>query len=101
MTFIFVGAPFEQVNPSPAIAAVLAIGFLVSGVLLDFPYFKLAAIGWWLGSLLMFYLNSPWARPKTLPWLIDFLLFGIMMILFQVVPGILLYRRWRKEISET
>jgi len=100
MTFIFVGAPFEQVNPTPAIAAVLGIGFLVSGVLLDFVYFKLAAIGWWLGSLLMFYLNSPWARPKGLNFHIDMLLFGTMMILFQVVPGIILYRRWREEVGK-
>jgi hypothetical protein len=99
MTFIFVGAPFQQINPSPAIASVLGIGFLVSGVLLDFVYFKLAAIGWWLGSLFMFYLNSPWSRPKSVPYVFDFLLFGIMMLMFQVIPAVILYRRWKKELD--
>ena len=59
-----------------------------------------AAIGWWLGSVLMFFLNSPWARPKTLNLLVDFLLFGFMMLLLQVIPGIILYRRWRRELGE-
>ncbi len=99
MVLIFVGGPLARQSPSPAIAAVLGIGFLVSGVLLDFVYFKVSAVCWWLGSAAMFYLESPWARPKQLPIHVDMLLFAIMMILFQVVPGIILYRRWRNEVA--
>ena len=100
MMLIFVGGPLMKADPSPAIAAVLGIGFLVSGVLLDFVYFKVSAVCWWLGSAAMFCLNSPWAKAMNLYALSDIMLFGIMMILFQVVPGVILYRRWRKEVSE-
>jgi hypothetical protein len=99
MILIFMGGPVMKASPSPYIAAVLGIGFLVSGVLLDFVYFKLSAVCWWLGSAAMFCLNSPWARSMNLYALGDILLFGIMMIPFQVVPGIILYRRWQKEVS--
>lgn len=97
MLFIFIGGPLLRANPSPAIAAVLGIGFLVSGVLLDFVYFNLSAACWWLGSVVMFYLNSPWARPQKLDIHVDILFFAVMMILFQVMPGVILYRRWRRD----
>jgi hypothetical protein len=100
MILIFIGGPLMKAGPSPAIAAVLGIGFLVSGVLLDFVYFKVSAVCWWLGSAAMFCLNSPWAKAMNLYALSDIMLFGIMMILFQVAPGVILYRRWRKEVSE-
>lgn len=97
--FIFIGGPMQRGSPNPAIAAVLGVGFLVSGVLLDFAYFKVSAVCWWLGSAVMYYLNSPWARSMTPPIHADMLLFAVMMILFQVVPGIILYRRWRNEVA--
>lgn len=100
MVLIFIGGPLRQVNPSPAIAAVLGIGYLVSGVLLDFPYFRISAVCWWLGSAAMFYLESPWAGPKGYGLQIDMLLFALMMVLFQVVPGVILYRRWKRELGE-
>jgi len=99
MILIFVGGPLLRQSPSPAIAAVLGIGFLVSGVLLDFVYFKLAAVFWWAGSVAMFYLDGPWARSNPVHFHIDILLFAVMMILFQVVPGIILYRRWKNEVA--
>jgi hypothetical protein len=99
MVLIFVGGPLLRQSPSPAIAAVLGIGFLVSGVLLDFVYFKVSAVCWWLGSAAMFYLESPWTAPQQIQIHIDILLFAFMMILFQVVPGILLYCRWRREFG--
>jgi hypothetical protein len=100
MILIFIGGPLMKAGPSPVIAAVLGIGFLVSGVLLDFVYFKVSAVCWWLGSVAMFCLDSPWARSMDLYILSDILLFGAMMVLFQVVPGIILYRRWRNEVAE-
>jgi hypothetical protein len=99
MVLIFIGGPLTKMGPSPAIAAVLGIGFLVSGVLLDFVYFKVSAVCWWLGSAAMFYLDSPGAKAMGLYALSDLLLFAVMMILFQVVPGIILYRRWRNEVA--
>ncbi len=99
MILIFIGGPMLRQSPSPAIAAVLGIGFLVSGVLLDFVYFKVSAACWWAGSAAMFYLESPWARPVHPRFHADMLLFAVMMILFQVVPGIILYRRWRNEVA--
>jgi hypothetical protein len=101
MLFLFVGGPLlKQMHPSPAIASVLGIGFLVSGNLLDFTYFKVSAICWWIGAVAMMWLNSPTVLAQHSYKHGDILLFGIMMIVLQVVPGVILYRRWRKNIPE-
>lgn len=99
MILIFVGGPLLRQSPSPAIAAVLGIGYLVSGVLLDFTYFKVSAIALWAGSAAMFYLESQSGRALFSGFHADILLFAVMMVLFQVLPGIILYRRWRRELG--
>lgn len=100
MILIFVAGPLTRQSPSPSIAAVLGIGFLVSGVLLDFGYFKVSAVFWWIGSAAMFFFESPAGRALYPAIHVDMLLFAIMMILFQVVPGIILYRRWKNGVTE-
>jgi len=45
------------------------------------------AVAWWLGALLMFHVKGY----QTLP------IFGVMMILFEVVPGIIFYRQLKSK----
>ncbi len=101
MLFIFVGGPLLRQSLTPAIAAVLGIGYLVSGRLLDFTYFKISAIAFWVGSAAMFYLKSQSGQALFTGIHADILLFAVMLVLFQTLPGIILYRRWRRGQGET
>lgn len=96
MIFIFIGGPAHRVDPSPAIAAVLGIGFFVSGTLLDFPLMRWSGALWWVASAGMF--NIWWHFPQLVFY--EPLIFGSLMILRQVIPGIILFRRWKQEAAE-
>lgn len=74
---------------SPLMACVLASAFFVSGVIYNDKTFCYLSFGWWAGALIMFF----WHSPHTL------LLFALMMIFMQVLPGIIMYKKWKKEKS--
>ena len=83
MMLIFVLSPLGKADPSPAIAVVLGIGFFLSGLLLDFAPLRWASACWWAGAV-----GLALGKPQAL----EMLVFGVMMVLFQVVPGIVLNR---------
>jgi hypothetical protein len=87
MMLIFVLGPLGKADPSPAIAVVLGIGFFLSGVLMDFAPLRWASLCWWAGAVVL-------ALIRSLP--AEMLVFGGMMIAFQVVPGIILHQAWRE-----
>lgn len=72
---------------SPLMCCVLAAAFFVSGVIYSDKSFRYLSFGWWAGALVMFF----WRSPHTL------LLFALMMIFMQALPGFLIYRKWKKE----
>lgn len=74
---------------SPLMACVLAAAFFVSGVIYNDKTFRYLSFGWWAGALVMFF----WYSPHTL------LLFALMIIFMQVLPGYLMYNKWKKEIN--
>lgn len=72
---------------SPLMCCVLAAAFFVSGVVYSDKTFRYLSFGWWAGALIMFF----WRSPHTL------LLFALMMIFMQALPGFLMYRKWKKD----
>lgn len=74
---------------SPLMACVLAAAFFVSGVIYNDKTFRYLSFGWWAGALVMFF----WHSPHTL------LLFALMIIFMQVLPGFIMYKKWKKEIK--
>ena len=74
---------------SPLMACVLAAAFFVSGVIYNDKTFRYLSFGWWAGALVMFF----WYSPHTL------LLFALMIIFMQVLPGFIMYKKWKKEIK--
>lgn len=67
------------------LAAVMGTGFFVTGVLADHLLVRWLGIAWWLVAVTLFPLSGTAA-------LIGF---GVAMVLFQVLPGLLLQHRWR------
>ena len=86
----FSGA-YHSVIISPLIAVLLGTGFLISGLLYGKPWVSYLAIGWWGGAIVMFFMQNL----ETLLIMIG------MLILFQVIPGIILYREFKKERAVT
>ena len=71
---------------SPLMALVLAAAFFVSGVIYNSRLFRISGICWWVGGIVLMF----WRSPHTV------LLFALMILFLQVVPGIVLYRKWKK-----
>ena len=74
---------------SPMISVVLGIAYFVSGFLYDYKWISLLAFGWWAGAIIMFFY----------PGMQVFLIMSLMLILLQIVPGIILYIKFRKEFA--
>lgn len=72
---------------APVIAAIMGTGFAGTAFVQEFKWVMYVALAWWLGALLMFFVKGY----ETLP------IFGVMMILFEVVPGIVFHRQWKSR----
>ena len=86
-----VSGAYHSVIISPLIAVLLGNAFLVSGLLYGKSWVSYLSIGWWGGAIIMFFMQNL----ETLLIMIG------MMILFQVIPGIILYREFKKEKTVT
>jgi hypothetical protein len=70
-------------------SVILGVAYFTSGKIYETKWMYLIGAGWWTGAIVLFY----WHSIHTLA------LFGLMMILFQVVPGIYFYKKWKKLYS--
>lgn len=75
---------------SSVIAVMLGAAYYLSSVLYDWKWFKLIGILWWAGGMLLFYVNG----------VNQFLIMASLMILGQVVPGIIFYRKSKTQYGE-
>ncbi len=91
MTLIgFIGPLSHSINGytiTPLISIMLGIAYFVSGIIYGLGWVRNLAVGWWVGAIVIFY----W------PGLHTFLIFAAMMALLQIIPGIILYLKFKKE----
>jgi hypothetical protein len=73
---------------APVIATIMGTAFAGTAFAHKLGWVMYLGVAWWLGALLMFLVKSY----QTLP------IFGIMMILFMVVPGIVFQIQWKKRL---
>jgi hypothetical protein len=73
-----------------AISSMLGIAYFLTGYITDFKLLKILAVGWWAGTLL-FLLWDSFGDLETLG-----LVFSIMVLLFEILPGIVIYRKWKR-----
>ena len=89
-TFGFVGTITHAYNAifiCPIISTVLGMTYITSGAIQQIRWLQLLSIGWWSGAIYTFFF----------PGIHTLLIFAIMMLSFQVVPGIILYRKWKRN----
>ncbi len=71
------------------VSAILGIAYFLSGIVNDLKWLRNIGFAWWAASIVMFF----WQSIHVLG------LYALMMVLFQVVPGIVLNRKYRAEQS--
>jgi hypothetical protein len=70
------------------IALLLGNAFYVDGVICESNLIKYCAAGWWVGGIVIFFA----------PGMYKGLIFAGLILFFQIIPGIILYRRWKKDL---
>ncbi len=74
----------------PLIGLVLGIAYFVTGKVIKEKWIGYSTFGWWIGALVI----------AAFPGVYMFLLFAGMMICFQIIPGIMLQKRYKKELEQ-
>jgi len=90
--FGFIGTMTKAYNPvfiSPIIATSLGISYFTSGAIQQIKWLQNVSLGWWAGAIIMF----------MFPSVHTLLIFALMMICFQIIPGVILNRKSKEEIS--
>lgn len=86
----FVGTITRAYDPIfifPLISLVLGLTYYISGAIQQIKWLSWISIFWWAGSVMLF----------AFPSIHSVLIFAGMMICFQVIPGVLLFIRARKD----
>ncbi len=77
----------QHESGSGFIAGLLAIGYFVTGETIKIKWVKNLGYGWWLGAILLFYVDGS----------NNLLLWVVLMTLLQLIPGIILYVKGPKN----
>ena len=91
--FGFVGTmagAYNSVYICSLISTVLGVSYFTSGVIQQVKWLQMLSYGWWAGAIVTF----------ILPSVHTLLIFAIMMLFFQTIPGLILYRKWKKANIE-
>ncbi|MBN2829364.1 MAG: hypothetical protein JXR56_03465, partial [Candidatus Cloacimonetes bacterium] len=72
---------------APVLSCVLGTAYYITGALNEYKWMKLVALGWWIGAVVLFL----WTACE------NYLLFSMMMILLQVLPGIKMNKLWKEQ----
>ena len=86
-----ISGAYHGVFINPLISVLLGTAYLVSGILYGKPWVSYLAAGWWIGAIVMFFMQNL----ETLLMMIG------MLIFFQIIPGIILYKEFKKEKAVT
>lgn len=70
----------------PIISIILGISYYTSGAIQQIKWLQYISYGWWIGGIILFYAPSV----HTL------LVFALMLTCFQVIPGIILYKKSKR-----
>ena len=89
IVFIITGTPEFNAFVA-ATASMLGIGYFLTGYITDSNMMKILGGGWWIGALFFLLWNNI-SDMETLG-----LVFSLMVLIFQIVPGITIYRKWKR-----
>jgi hypothetical protein len=76
------------------VSTILGIGYYLTGIINELKFMKYLAFGWWLGSVTAIswkYIGEEYQLS---------LLFAMLIFILEVVPGIIIYRKWKRIYNE-
>jgi hypothetical protein len=93
MTIIgFIGPVLGTIQPmaiSPIACAIAGSAFFVSGIIVEEKWIRNLSFGWWIGGIILFFVTT----------VESFLIMALLMLFFQTIPGIIMYRKYKKEFT--
>jgi hypothetical protein len=91
MTIIgFLGPLVGGMNPvyiSPILSIMIGSAYFLTGKIVDSKWTSYLSLGWWIGGIILFYIHN----------IHQFLVMSVLMLFFQTIPGIILYRKYKLE----
>lgn len=69
----------------PIMSLILGIAYLVTGAVYDDRWIRFSSVAWWLSGIIML----------VWPGVYMFLVFASLVIAFQIVPGVRLFKQWK------
>lgn len=84
-----VSGGYNSVYICPVISTSLGISYFTTGEIQQVKLLKYVAFGWWIGAVVLFFY----------PGIHTLLIFALMMICFQILPGVILNRKFKKDID--
>ncbi len=93
MTIIgFLGTSSGTVHPiaiSPILSIIMGSAYFISGKVVRVEWISYLSLGWWIGGIILLYVTS----------VNSFLVMALLMLFFQTIPGIVIYRKYKKEME--
>jgi len=72
---------------SPILCIILGSAYFITGKVVGVKWINYLSLGWWSGGLILMYVTTMYS----------FLIMALLMLLFQTIPGIIIYRKYKKE----
>ena len=83
----YISSGIQGMSVAPVLTVLFGCGQYMSGVVSNRNWISWMAYGWWSASIIMFFWPGEYAV----------LILGLLLILFQLIPGLVLYQNWKKE----
>lgn len=83
-----ISGAYNSIFICPIICTSLGISYFTSGAIQQVGWLRNVSIGWWTGAAFLF----------IFPSIHSLLIFAIMMVCFQIIPGIILNKKSKEEI---
>ena len=90
----FIGIMTGGVKPmfiAPVLSVFLGTGYYITGKVIEAKWISNIALGWWIGAIVLFFY----------PGIHSILIMAFMMLIFQTIPGIVIFRKYKKEQKVT
>ncbi len=88
----FLGTYSGTIKPmaiSPILCIILGSAYFITGKVVGVKWISYLSLGWWIGGVLLLYVTS----------IYSFLIMALLMLLFQTIPGMIIYRKYKKEVD--
>lgn len=83
----YISGGIRALAVAPALMILFGCGQYMSGVVSNRRWIITMAYGWWAAAIITFFWPGEYAV----------LVLGLLLILFQLIPGLVLYKNWKKE----